>query len=136
MPARSIPFAPPRKQTTTRPNSLLWVFDPLEREAGYVRRRMFGSEAAYLDGLLCLVVADRGDPWDGLLVCTSRERHAALAEELPALRPHSVLGKWLYVPQSDETFEAVATRMIELVLARDPRVGVEPKPRSHRNRQP
>jgi len=136
MPARSLPFAPPRKQATTRLNSLLWVFDPLERETGYVCRRMFGSEAAYLDGLLCLVVADRGDPWDGLLVCTSRERHAALVEEMPALRPHPVLGKWLYVPQDDEAFESVATRMVELVLARDPRVGVEPKPRSRRSRKP
>jgi hypothetical protein len=136
MPARPLSFAPPRKQATARLNSLLWVFDPLEREAGYVCRRMFGSEAAYLDGLLCLVVADRGDPWDGLLVCTSKERHAALLEEMPALRPHPVLGKWLYVPQDDEAFEAVALRMVELVLARDPRVGVEPKPRSRRSRRP
>ncbi len=125
-----IPFEPPSKQPSARLNSLLWIFEPLEREAGYVRRKMFGCDAAYVDGLLYLVVADRDDPWNGLLVCTSQERHAALIDEMPSLQPHPVLGKWLYVPQDDEAFEAVARRLGELVLARDPRVGVEPKPRA------
>jgi hypothetical protein len=110
-------------------NSLAWIFDAFERDATYIRKRMFGSDAAYIDGLLCLVAADRDAPWNGLLVCTSQERHATLVEELPALRPHPVLGKWLYVPQDDPAFEAVVERMTTLVLARDPRVGVEPKPR-------
>jgi hypothetical protein len=90
---------------------------------------MFGCDAAYIDGLLCLVVADRDEPWNGLLVCTSQERHAALIEDMPALRPHPVLGKWLFVPQADPAFEDIAQRMTSLVLARDWRVGVEPKPR-------
>ncbi|SAL56562.1 hypothetical protein AWB67_02545 [Caballeronia terrestris] len=110
-------------------NSLVWIFEPFERDATYIRKRMFGCDAAYVDGLLCLVAADRDKPWNGLLVCTSQERHAALIEEIPALRPHPVLGKWLYVPQDDPEFEAVAERMTALVLARDGRIGVEPKPR-------
>ena len=110
-------------------NSLVWIFDAFERDSTYVRRRMFGSDAAYLDGLLCLVAADRDEPWNGLLVCTSQERHAALIDEMPALRPHPVLGKWLYVSQNDLAFEGIVERMVRLVLARDPRVGVEPKPR-------
>jgi hypothetical protein len=110
-------------------NSLVWIFDAFERDSTYVRRRMFGSDAAYLDGLLCLVAADRDEPWNGLLVCTSQERHAALIDEMPTLRPHPVLGKWLYVSQNDLAFEGIVERMVRLVLARDPRVGVEPKPR-------
>ena len=82
-----------------------------------------------MDGLLCLAVADRGDPWNGLLVCTSREHHATLMEKMPGLRPHSVLGKWLYIPQDDEGFELVAQEAAALVLARDPRVGVASRPR-------
>jgi hypothetical protein len=93
---------------------------------------MFGSDAAYIDRLLCLVAADREKPWNGLLVCTSQERHAALIHELPALRPHPVLGKWLYVPQDDPAFEDTVDRLTALVLARDPRVGVEPRPRKRR----
>lgn len=115
-------------------NSLVWIFEAFERDSTYMRKRMFGSDAAYIDGLLCLVVADRDEPWNGLLVCTSQERHAALIDEMPALQPHPVLGKWLYVPQDDPAFEATAEKMTKLVLARDWRVGVEPKPRSPRRK--
>lgn len=110
-------------------NSLIWIFDAFERDPTYISKRMFGSDAAYIDGMLCLVAADRDEPWNGLLVCTSKERHAALIDEMPALKPHPVLGKWLYVRQDDPEFESIAERMTELVLARDERVGVEPKPR-------
>ena len=75
-------------------NSLVWIFEAFERDPTYIAKRMFGSDAAYIDGLLCLVAADRDEPWNGLLVCTSQERHAALIGEMPALRPHPVLGKW------------------------------------------
>jgi hypothetical protein len=115
-------------------NSLVWIFDAFERDSTYICRRMFGCDAAYIDGLLCLVAADRGEPWNGLLVCTSQERHAALIEEMPALQPHPVLGKWLYVSQDDPAFEIIAQRMTALVLARDQRVGVEPKPRKRRRK--
>ncbi|VVE62439.1 hypothetical protein PCA31118_01012 [Pandoraea captiosa] len=113
-------------------NSLLWVFEPFERNETYLRKRMFGSEAAYVNGRQCLAVIDRDAPWDGLLVCTSHEHHRSLMEEMPALRPHPVLGKWLYVPQSDVAFDAVAKRLAALVVAGDPRIGIEPKPRKPR----
>jgi hypothetical protein len=115
-------------------NSLLWIFDAFEADSTYLRKQMFGCDAAYLDGLLCLVAADREKPFNGLLVCTSHDRHAALVSELPALRPHPVLGKWLYVPQDDSAFEDTVEAVIALVLARDPRIGVEPKPRKRRTK--
>ena len=110
-------------------NSLAWIFESFERDATYIHKRMFGSDAAYVDGLMCLVAADRGEPWNGLLVCTSLDRHAALIDEMPALQPHPVLGKWLYISQDDPAFEDIAKRMTALVLARDERIGVEPRPR-------
>ncbi|KAG1258648.1 hypothetical protein G6F65_015509 [Rhizopus arrhizus] len=61
------PFAPPRKQRAVRQNSLLWILDPLEQDASYVRRKMFGCDAAYLDDMLYLVVADRDEPWNGVM---------------------------------------------------------------------
>lgn len=111
-------------------NSLVWIFDAFEREPNYVRKLMFGCDAAYLDGLLCLIAADRGEPWSGMLVCTSKDRHAALIDAIPALRPHPVLGKWLHISQADPAFETVVEELTALVLARDERVGVEPKPRN------
>ena len=115
-------------------NSLLWIFDAFERDSTYVSRRMFGCDAAYIDGLLCLVAADRDKPWNGLMVCTSQERHAALIADMPELKPHPVLGKWLYIAQDDPAFEPSAQKLTTLVLARDPRVGVEPKPRKRRGK--
>jgi len=115
-------------------NSLLWIFDAFTRDAGYMQRHMFGCQAAYLDEWLYLVVADKGHPWDGLLICTSRERHAALMQDMPALRPHAVLGKWLYVPQDDPEFESIAAKVTAMALARDPRIGVQPTPRKRKKR--
>lgn len=107
-------------------NGLLWIFEAFEGDSSYVRKRMFGCEAAYVGGLLRLVVADRDEPWSGLLICTSQVCHAALIEAFPALRPHPVLGKWLYISQTHPAFEDIAQSMTSLVLARDWRVGVEP----------
>ena len=115
-------------------NSLIWIFEAFERDSTYTAKRMFGCDAAYIDGLLCLVAADRDEPWNGLLVCTSQDRHASLMEEMPALQPHPVLGKWLYVAQDDPAFETTVEQVTALVLARDPRVGVEPKPRKPRGK--
>lgn len=95
---------------------------------------MFGCDAAYLDGALYLVVADRDIPWNGVMVCTSHDRHAALLADMPSLLPHPELGKWLYLPQTDEAFETLAARLVELALARDPRLGVAPKPRARRRK--
>ncbi|MCH1990850.1 hypothetical protein [Achromobacter xylosoxidans] len=127
-------FSPPSRQRAARANSLLWILDPLERDPGYLRRKMFGCDAAYLDGALYLVVADRDVPWNGVMVCTSRDRHAALLADMPSLLPHPELGKWLYLPQTDEAFETLAARLVALALARDPRLGVAPKPRARRRK--
>lgn len=122
-------FDPPVRGKRGRENGLLWLFEPLEADAGYGRRRMFGCEAAYLDGLLCLALSDREPPWDGLLVCTDWARHEALQAEFAALRVHPELGKWLYLPQDDPAFEAQAAALVRAALARDARIGVAPQPR-------
>ena len=124
----------PNATASARPNSLVWIFDAFERDASYLRKKMFGCDAAYVDGRLCLVVADRDAPWDGLLVCTAQDQHAALVAEIPALRAHPVLGKWLYVPQSDPAFEDAVQAITLLVRNRDSRIGVEPRPRKPRKR--
>ncbi|MFJ2991096.1 hypothetical protein [Pandoraea sp. NPDC087047] len=113
-------------------NSLLWIFDAFDRDETYWHKRMFGADVAYVNARQCLAVIDRNAPWNGLLVCTSHEHHASLMAEMPALHPHPVLGKWLYIPQSEIEFEAVAEHVTRLVLAADPRIGIEPKPRKPR----
>ena len=106
-------------------NSLLWLFEPLEDDPRYLRKRFFSFEAAYLDGRLCLAVVDRGEPWNGMMACTSREHHASLRAEFPQLTPHNVLGKWLYISQLHPEFESVATELVAAARKRDLRLGIE-----------
>ena len=115
-------------------SALAWILEAFERDATYLHKRMFGCDAVYIEGNLCLVVADRDDPWNGVLVCTSQDRHAALIDDIPALQPHPVLGKWLYVSQDNAAFEDATAALTALILQRDPRIGVEPRPRTRRSK--
>ena len=117
------------KRKTKKRNALLWVFEALEGDGHYLQKKFFSFEAAYLDGKLYLAVADGKAPWEGLLVCTAKEWHAALRAEFPELKAHRVLGKWLHISQTHREFERVAREMVELALRRDERLGVESKSR-------
>ena len=110
-----------------------WIWEPLEDDPCFLLRAMFGCKAVYLDGKLMLCFAAKEEPWRGVLVCTAREQHASLMQTLPALAPHPVLSKWLYLPEAWGDFETVAARIVELVRRRDPRIGVLPSP--HRSRK-
>jgi len=112
---------------TRRTNSFRWLFEPLEDGQGYMEKPMFGCLAAYLHGRLVAVAADREEPWNGLLVPTGREHHESLMRDFKALRPHPVLGKWLFLNSAHEDFEDTATALIEAMSGGDPRLGVEPK---------
>ena len=108
------------------------VVERVTEDESFVTRTMFGAVACYLHGRLVLLLADGDPPWDGILVATSRDHHDALRAELPALRVHPVLGKWLYLPADADAFEDDGRRLAALALADDPRVGVEPRPRRRR----
>ena len=106
-----------------------WLWEPLEADAGFVLKPMFGGKSVYLDGNLMLYFAAKQEPWRGVLVCTDRAHHPALQAEFPELAPHPVLPKWLYLPESTDRFERVAVRLVALARQRDPRIGVAPKPK-------
>jgi hypothetical protein len=112
-----------------KPHPLRWIVEPLEEEPSYLEKAMFGARGCYLHGRLVLVLAAREEPWKGLLVPTEKKYHSSLQEEIPGLRVHTILGKWLYISEEAEDFEDVAKGLIELITAEDPRVGVLPKPR-------
>ena len=115
-----------------QPHRYEWLWEPLEADVTFVLRSMFGAKAAYLDGKLMLCFCASEEPWRGVLVCTDRTRHPALLAEFPVLSPHPVLPKWLYLPESADRFEPLATRLVVLARRRDPRLGVLPKPRKSR----
>jgi hypothetical protein len=117
------------KPKTKPKNPLLWVFESLEDDPRYFRRKFFSFDAAHLDHRLYLAVAVGEEPWNGLMVCTAREHQESLLKQFPQLTPHKVLSKWLYISQRHAEFESVALELAELARRRDPRLGVESKAR-------
>ena len=112
-----------RPVKATHPHA--WLWEPLEVEASFVPRAMFGGKAVYIDGRCQLIFFAKRDPWRGVLVCTAREHQASLVKEFPALVPHPMVTKWLYLPESADDFESAAHRLVKLILRRDARIGVE-----------
>lgn len=105
---------------------LEWLLEPARDDPGYESKSWFGGRTLSLDGLHRLFLTTQGEPWQGVLVCTFHEHQASLLAEFPAMRQHPVLKKWLYLPETAETFERDARRLVQLARARDPRIGVHP----------
>jgi len=106
-----------------------WLWEPLESDAGFLSRPMFGGKAVYMDGRMVLFFMAKEEPWRGVCVCTEREHHASLMAEFPALAPHKVLPKWLYLSEEEEGFERVAEKLVGLAKRRDARLGIAGKTR-------
>lgn len=130
MPARRTPKAPlPRKVaglSALERHRYRAVVDPLRDLPSFVSKAMFGCVAIYLRGDLVLLLADRREPWTGLLLPTSREHHESILAELPHVKRHPVLGKWLWLPPGGR-FGAVAEEIVLSIAAGDRRFGVEPE---------
>lgn len=110
-----------------RSNALQWVVEELAESDSYFQKAMFGCEAIYLHGRMMVVLADRGKPdWQGVLLPTAREQHAAIIADFPALAPHGVLGKWLYLPERHDEFEEIIPEVMACIAEGDSRFGVEP----------
>lgn len=90
---------------------------------------MFGCRAAWLHGKIVAVLADGKSPWNGLLVPTEREHHEGLRKRWPELRPHPVLGKWLWIAETSPDFESTAAAIAERIRKQDPWLGAVPKPK-------
>jgi len=108
---------------------LQWLADPLVDNPTYVLKSWFGGRTIMLNGLHHLFLTTQGEPWQGVLVCTAHEHQPSLRAQFPSLEPHPILKKWLYLPEAHEHFERDARRLVQLVRARDSRLGIAPSPR-------
>lgn len=117
-----------RPRAARCPHPLEWLAEPLAGEPTFLLKSWFGGRTLMLHGRHHLFLTAQGEPWQGVLVCTDHEHQASLRTEFPALRPHPVLKKWLYLPEAADSFEADAKRLVQLVRAADPRIGIEPSP--------
>ena len=121
---------PVSRRRMRRRHPLQWLVEPLMEETSYLEKPMFGCEACYLHGRLALVLAEGDEPWNGLLIPTERDCHASVTQDFKGVVQHPVLKKWLYISQSSEDFESIASDIVEAVRMNDPRLGVEPKERA------
>lgn len=121
-----------RPRAVRPPHPLEWLADPLRDDPGLELKSWFGGRSLMLDGQHRLYLTTQGEPWQGVLVCTDHQHHPSLRCDVPSLCPHPVLKKWLYLPESTDTFERDARRLVDLARARDPRIGVLPRPKKKR----
>jgi hypothetical protein len=128
----------PTRAASVRPRAvkpehpLQWLAEPISGEPSFVLKSWFGGRTIMLNGRHHLFLTTQGEPWQGVLVCTFHEHQESLRAEFPSLVKHPILGKWLYLSESAETFERDAKRLVQLVKARDPRLGILPAPRKKR----
>lgn len=113
-------------------NRLLWLAEPLQDNPTYLDRPMFGGRSIYFDGRMVLYLATKREPWRGVLVTVEREHHTSIMAQFPALKPHKVLPKWLYLRESAPTFERDAQAIVECIRRLDPRFGIVPAERKKR----
>jgi len=117
-----------------------WILDAFAGHRTFFTKRMFGGLAAYLfDRQMLLLVEPTTSgrwKWHGVLVCTDHEHHASIQADYPALRPHDVLRKWLFIDSTHEDFESTMEAVAKRVARNDARFGIVPKSTKPRNRQP
>ena len=108
-----------------------WILEAFAGHRTFFTKRMFGGLAAYLFGRLMLLLVEPTKSgrwkWHGVLVCTDYEHHASIQAEFPALVPHEILRKWLFVDSTHEDFESTMEAVARCVAGDDPRFGIRPR---------
>jgi hypothetical protein len=110
-----------------------WIFQVLEDHPSYFTKRMFGGLAAYVFGRMMMVLVQPTKTgrwkWHGVLICTEHVQQHAIMEEFPALAPHDILKKWLYIDSRHEHFEPTMERVAKAIARDDRRFGIHPHPK-------
>jgi hypothetical protein len=98
-------------------------------------RPMFGCHAIYANGKILLIVRKKNDHADanGIWIATGKEHHESLKTILPSMRSVYILsnGKnetgWQMIHEDSDNFEESATKLCEMILKGDKRIGKIPK---------
>jgi hypothetical protein len=84
----------------------------------------------FMEAYACSCIRRRTLGW--LSPPTEHQFYDAIVEEFIDVVQHSVLKKWLYLPEATEDFETVASDIVETVRMNDQRFGVEPEGRKRK----
>jgi hypothetical protein len=117
-----------------------WILEEFVEHPTFFTKSMFGGLAAYLfeRQMLLLVEPTKSGRWNwhGALVCTDYVHHASIQAELPALMPHAVLRKWLFINSTHEDFESTMEAVAKHIASNDSRFGVSTKRGKPRREKP
>ena len=99
---------------------------------------MFGCHALYVGEKIMLIVRKKEDHEDanGVWIATESEHHASLKKILPSLKSVYILsnGKaetaWQMIGEDEDDFEEAVTKVCDLILKKDLRIGRIPKSKS------
>src|SRR6185436_5992946 len=124
-----VPARPRSRPMKTFDNE--WILEPFAGHPTFFTKRMFGGLAAYLHERQMLLLVEPTKTgrwtWHGVLVCTEYEHQASIRTDFPALMPHDVLRKWLYIDSSHEDFERTMEAVARRMGRNDPRFGIVPR---------
>ena len=116
-----------------------WILDAFAEHPSFFTKSMFGGLAVYVFERLMLLLVEPTKSgrwkWHGVSICTDREQHAAIRAEFPALMPHGVLQKWLYIASTHEDFESTMEAVAKRIASNDSRFGIVPKVRKASGRK-
>src|SRR5271169_3410401 len=117
-----------------------WILEEFIDLPTFFTKRMFGGLAAYLRERLMLLLVEPTKSgrwnWHGVLVCTDYKHHTSIQAEFPALMPHEVLRKWLFIDSTHEDFESTMEAVAKRAANNDPRFGIvarSPRPGSRKH---
>jgi hypothetical protein len=115
-----------------------WIFEIFAGHPTFFTKRMFGGLAAYLHERQMLVLVEPTRTgrwkWHGALICTEHEHQASIRADFPALLPHDVLRKWLYIDSTHQDFEPTIEAVAKRMIRNDRRFGVVPRSAKPRGR--
>jgi hypothetical protein len=117
-----------------------WIFEAFAAHRSFFTKRMFGGLAAYLHDRQMLVLVEPTKTgrwrWHGVLICTDHDQHPSIRAEFPALRPHRVLRKWLYIDSTHGDFASTMEAVAGRIARNDERFGIAPRgPKRRRTRK-
>jgi hypothetical protein len=116
-----------------------WILEAFAGRSTFFTKRMFGGLAAYLHERLMLVLVEPTQTgrwtWHGVLVCTDREHQPSIRADFPALAPHDVLRKWMYIDSTHRRFESTMEAVARCMARNDTRFGIVPGSAKPRRRQ-
>jgi hypothetical protein len=108
-----------------------WILEAFDDHPTFFTKRMFGGLAVYLfeRQMLLLVEPTKSGrwKWHGVLVCTDYENQASIRAEFPALAPHEILRKWLFLDSAQDEFQSTMEAVAKRIATNDPRFGIVPQ---------